>query len=73
MKLFRKKGKTQEEHTYDGMQPAVKSSICTGETVAGFVDAGGKFHEVMLVSGQEDLLSFCRTYRVEKEQLRHIF
>ena len=44
MKLFRRKNE-QEDHAWDGQQPAMKSSICTGETVAGFLDAGGKFQD----------------------------
>ncbi|HIW49495.1 MAG TPA: aspartate dehydrogenase [Candidatus Blautia intestinavium] len=55
------------------MQPAMKSSICTGETVAGFLDAGGKFQEVMLLMQESDLELFCRKYGVKKEEIRHIF
>ena len=72
MRLFHMKEKTQE-HTYDGQQPVLKSSICTGETVAGFLDDGGKFQEVMLIAQESDLELFCRKYGVEKEKIRHIF
>ena len=57
MKLFRRK-KEARIHDYDGWQPAMKSSICTGETAAGFLDVGGKFQEVMLVACEEDLELF---------------
>lgn len=73
MKLFRKKSEQQENHDYDGQRPAVKSSICTGETVAGFLDARGRFQEVMLIAGDDDLVAFCRKYHVKKEEIKHIF
>ena len=73
MKLFRRSAGQTEDHTYDGQQPAMKSSICTGETVAGFLDAGGKFQEIMLIAGEEDLALFCRKYGIKKEEIRHIF
>ena len=72
MKLFRKMEEPRD-HAYDGQQPAMKSSICTGETVAGFLDDGGKFQEVMLIAQESDLELFCRKYGVEKKKIRHIF
>ena len=72
MKLFRRK-KEARIHDYDGWQPAMKSSICTGETAAGFLDVGGKFQEVMLIAQESDMELFCRKYGVEKEKIRHIF
>lgn len=71
--MLRRKKERQEDHAWDGQQPAMKSSICTGETVAGFLDSGGKFHEIMLISGEKDLALFCRRYGVKKEEIRHIF
>ncbi|HJA94546.1 MAG TPA: aspartate dehydrogenase [Candidatus Eisenbergiella merdipullorum] len=73
MKLFHKIRDLGEDHAYDGMQPAIKSSICTGEKVAGFLDAGGKFLDVMLVAGEDDLTFFCRKYGVKREEIRHVF
>lgn len=73
MKWFRKKGEPEAEHIYDGLQPAVKSSICTGETAAGFLDAGGRFQEVMLIEGEKDLELFCRKYHLKKEEIRHVY
>lgn len=72
MRLFQKKEVTRE-HAYDGRQPAMKSSICTGETVAGFLDDGGRFQEVMLIAQESDLTLFCMKYGVEREKIRHIF
>lgn len=73
MKLFHRKAGQPEDHTHDGQQPALKSSICTGERVAGFLDAGGRFQEIMLIVKEEDLALFCRKYGVKKEEIRHIF
>jgi len=56
MRLFKRKA-IKEEIKYDpDIQCAViRSSICTGERVAGFKDkADGHFHEVMLIKNPED-------------------
>ena len=54
-----------------GKTPVIRSSICTGEQVAGFRDGkSGKFTEVMLLRGEEDLRTFLRTYGVTEEELR---
>lgn len=44
----------------------IRSSICTGEKVAGFRDKrDGRFTEVMLIRSQRDLDSFQRSYGVD--------
>ena len=73
MKLFRRGQEFRSEQSREGMRPAVKSSICTGERVAGFLDAGGRFQDVMLIEGEEDLALFCRRYGVRKEEIRQIY
>ena len=72
MKLFRRKNE-QEDHAWDGQQPAMTRSIGTGEPAAGFLAAGGKFQEIMLIAGEEDLAFFCRKYGLKKEEIKHIF
>lgn len=43
----------------------VRSSICTGEKVAGFKDKrDGRFVEVMLIRSPQDLLDFKEKYGV---------
>ena len=55
------------EHLY----PVIRSSICTGEQVAGFKDlATGKFQELMLIRDQRDLQDFLRRYQVEEPEIR---
>ena len=62
--FFKKK---QEARTYDKeyQKPVIRSSICTGEKVAGFQDIRtGKFTEVMLIRTCGDLEEFCRRYSI---------
>lgn len=48
-----------------GKRPVIRSSICTGEQVAGFKDIEtGKFHEVMLIRNNGDLQEFLRLYHI---------
>ena len=64
--FFKKK---QEKRTYDqeNQKPVIRSSICTGEKVAGFQDIHtGKFTEIMLIHTSDDLKEFCRLYNVDE-------
>lgn len=46
--------------------PVIRSSICTGEKVAGFRDKrDGHFTEVMLIRSQQDIDSFKKRYGVD--------
>ena len=67
MKLFRRKPKTCK---YDSskLEPAVRSSICTGEQVAGFINKEtGSFTEIMLLKEPRDLEEFKAKYGIEGE------
>lgn len=49
-------------------KPILKCSICNGEQVAGFKNLqSGKFEEVMLIRGAEDLFAFRKQYGIEGE------
>lgn len=51
--------------------PVIRSSICTGEQVAGFKDpVSGKFKELMLIRGDRDLQEFLRRYNVEESEIK---
>ena len=68
-------GKRRKPPTVDydksGKIPVIRSSICTGEQVAGFKDlATGKFQELMLIRDQRDLQDFLRRYQVEEPEIR---
>ena len=45
--------------------PVIRSSICTGEKVAGFKDKNtGQIKEVMLISSDKDLQAFREKYHI---------
>ena len=59
--------------SYDksGKIPVIRSSICTGEQVAGFKDTvSGKFEELMLIRDSKDLSEFLHRYQVEKSEVK---
>ena len=59
--------------TYDqsGKIPVIRSSICTGEQVAGFKDpVSGKFDELMLIRDKKDLSEFLYRYQVEENEIK---
>ena len=65
--------KKQAAPAYDrgGRVPVIRSSICTGEQVAGFKDpASGRFEELMLIRGDGDLREFLRQYQVEESEIK---
>lgn len=67
MGLFKKKSAVL---TYDreNKKPVIKSSICTGEVVAGFRDIHtGKIEEIMLVKSPADLEKFKEMYGIREE------
>ena len=54
-----------------GKIPVIRSSICTGEQVAGFKDAAsGKFEELILIRDGKDLSEFLRRYQVEESETK---
>lgn len=51
-------------------KPVIRSSICTGEKVAGFRDlATNKFEDIMLIRDQKDLDAFMRQYGIAPEEI----
>ena len=51
-----RKKRTAPPYNKAGKIPVIRSSICTGEQVAGFRDpASGKFDELMLIRDGHDL------------------
>ena len=67
------KRKKQAKTAYDktGKIPVIRSSICTGEQVAGFRDeTSGKFQELMLIRTDSDYQEFLRLYEVEEDEVR---
>lgn len=71
--IGRKKSKTVNIRKYDRENeiPVIRSSICTGEQVAGFKDKKtGHFEEVMLLKNGEDREIFIRTYGIEPSEIK---
>ena len=67
MNLFKKKKNVM---LYDraNEKPAIRSSICTGEQVAGFKDLQtGKIEEIMLICSPADLEHFKTMYGITGE------
>ena len=67
----RRKKQTEAPYDKGGKIPVIRSSICTGEQVAGFKDEKtGKFTEIMLIRGEDDLREFLETYGAARGDLR---
>lgn len=62
--------KKTAKKTYDKakVEPVLRVSICTGETVAGFRNlVSGKVVDEMLIAGDADLAKFKEAYGIEGE------
>lgn len=71
--MFRKKVK---KCTYDreNLKPVIRSSICTGEQVAGFRNIHtGKFSEVMLIRDSRDLKEFLEAYDISEADVTTVW
>ncbi len=67
----RRKKQTAAPYDRGNKIPVIRSSICTGEQVAGFKDpTSGKFEELMLLRDDRDLQEFLRRYHVEESEIR---
>ena len=68
--LFGRRKKPPVSYDKTGKVPVIRSSICTGEQVAGFKEtASGKFQEIMLIRNGEDLQEFLKKYQVEESEI----
>ena len=74
MKLFWKEQRQKIPYDPQTQEPAVRSSICTGEMTVGFIDRKtGKFHEYELARTQSDVERFCSDVGITTEQLKKIY
>lgn len=74
MKLFgtRKKKETTVQFDPETQYAVIRSSICTGEKVAGFKNkTDGHFTEVMLIRTAADEKEFKETYGVESLKVEY--
>jgi len=68
--MFRKRA-TKETYDKENQKPIIRSSICTGEKVAGFKDIHtGKFTEVMLIKNDNDMKVFLAKYDISADEVR---
>lgn len=62
-------GRKTKKCSYDreNLKPVIRSSICTGEQVAGFKNIHtGKFSAVLLIRNSGDLQEFLDTYDISE-------
>ena len=67
--MFRRKAK-KCSYDRENLKPVIRSSICTGEQVAGFKNIQtGKFSEVMLIRSTGDLKEFLEDYDISESDV----
>ena len=67
-------GKKIKKETFDraSERPVIRSSICTGEKVAGFKDVNtGVFRDVMLIRDNKDMEDFLKKYDISRDEIRN--
>lgn len=71
--MFRRR-KGKESYDRENQRPVIRSSICTGEQVAGFQDIQtGKFHEVQLIRNNRDLEEFLELYGIHRADVGRMY
>lgn len=74
MPLFKKKALPPIPYDPETQEPAVRTSICTGEAVVGFVNRKtGKFQEYELARSQGDVEAFCMRVGIEPKGIKRIY
>ena len=67
----RRKKRMAPPYDKAGKIPVIRSSICTGEQVAGFKDpVSGKFDELMLIRNGNDFMEFLSLYQVNESDIQ---
>ena len=67
MGLFKKKS-VRKSYDKEKIRPVIRTSICTGEQVAGFKDIQtGKMEEIMLIKCPQDLEYSKSIYSITEE------
>lgn len=61
----------KESYDRENQKPVIRSSICTGEQVAGFLDRNtGKFTEIMLIRKEKDKKEFMDKYGISDTEIK---
>lgn len=72
--MFRKKKPEALDFDRANLRPVIRSSICTGERVAGFRDIrSGKISEIMLIRSDADLDEFCSLYGLSSSDISTVY
>ncbi len=72
--MFWNKKTPKKSYDRENTRPAIRSSICTGEQVAGFVNQRtGKFEEIQLIKSPRDLEEFLNAYGLTSEEVSRIY
>ncbi len=67
----KKKPVLRESFDREKEYPVIRSSICTGEQVAGFKEKeSGRFREILCIRSREDQKLFLETYGLGLEEVR---
>lgn len=71
---FGKKEPSKIPYDPEKLEPALRTSICTGEMVVGFLDREtGRFREYELSRSQSDVDEFCKRVGIEPEKLKRFY
>lgn len=74
MNLFRRKDPPRITYDPETQEPALRSSICTGEMTVGFLERKtGKFTEYGLARSQSDIETFCERVGIEAKDIKRIY
>lgn len=74
--LWKKRKRSDLSSDFDktGKKPVIRSSICTGEKVAGFRDEKtGHVEEIMLIRNEKDLEQFMQMYGILENEIEKIW
>ena len=70
--MFGRRKNAAPRYDRTGKTPVVRSSICTGEKVAGYRDAAtGRFVEVVLICSDGDLERFLADYGFRRDEVKY--
>ena len=63
--------KVKKSFDRENQIPVIRSSICTGEQVAGFKDIHtGKFTEFTVIRDSKDMDEFLETYDISADEIK---
>lgn len=72
--LFGKNRKEKISYDPSTQEPAIRKSICTGETTVGFRDLKtGHFTDIRKVNSPAETDQFCRELGISREDLKTIW